>query len=548
MKAFSKARQGSKKAKAEQQNSRTAEQQNSRPKKIKPSSITLKILAVLLLTSATMYSAKAQINTLTSDTLWSTQGNSVADTNLFIGTITQQDFAIKTASQLQAIIKTDGKFAIGVSNLSQNLTSQFTVFEKGQGTSGNHVVSKFVGKVPGQQNPGMQYSYKIGNNGLVKQNQVKFLGDYDVQFKVGSSNAMSIQSTTGNVGIGTTNPQYKLSVDGTIQSTSLQSTEDHLIYAKSNGSVVLGPALQIDQNPIGQEDDGIPCGGIYTSTFTNWGGNTFGDCDARTIGSKNAKDIYFITNGAKHMTLTASGNLGIGNYPFDTRVVIRAYNEIQDVLKIQNKNTDTKFLVKSTGYTEMAEGKVNGDLNVDGDADFGNDVTIKNDMYVDDFIWGGNGGLINGIFLAEKVAIGDNYPWIGVPPNPGSGNNNGSGSQAPNFVDPFFCNGIDFKLVIDGAVKARRFRANMDCFPDYVFGEDYKLMPLNELEQFVQQNKHLPNIPSEADVIQNGIDLGEMNAKLLEKVEELTLYTIEQEKKLKALEEKLNKVLEIQKN
>jgi trimeric autotransporter adhesin len=63
-------------------------------------------------------------------------------------------------------------------------------------------------------------------------------------------------------------------------------------------------------------------------------------------------------------------------------------------------------------------------------------------------------------------------------------------------------------------------------------------MPLQQVEQYVQKNKHLPNIPSAEQVVNEGIDLAKMNAKLLEKVEELTLYIIEQDKRLKALEEK----------
>ena len=57
-------------------------------------------------------------------------------------------------------------------------------------------------------------------------------------------------------------------------------------------------------------------------------------------------------------------------------------------------------------------------------------------------------------------------------------------------------------------------------------------MPLSELEAFIQKNGHLPNLPTEAEVMENGVNLAEMNVKLLEKVEELTLYVIELEKKI----------------
>jgi hypothetical protein len=76
---------------------------------------------------------------------------------------------------------------------------------------------------------------------------------------------------------------------------------------------------------------------------------------------------------------------------------------------------------------------------------------------------------------------------------------------------------------------------NASCWPDYVFNKDYKLPSLNELEQFIAQNQHLPNVPSAAEVEANGVELGEMNALLLQKVEELTLYIIQMQKQIDKL-------------
>ena len=72
---------------------------------------------------------------------------------------------------------------------------------------------------------------------------------------------------------------------------------------------------------------------------------------------------------------------------------------------------------------------------------------------------------------------------------------------------------------------------------DYVFEKDYPLMPLSEVASFIEQNKHLPNIPSAATVAKNGRDLGDMQKKMMEKIEELTLYLIEQNQRLGALED-----------
>jgi YadA head domain repeat (2 copies) len=76
---------------------------------------------------------------------------------------------------------------------------------------------------------------------------------------------------------------------------------------------------------------------------------------------------------------------------------------------------------------------------------------------------------------------------------------------------------------------------------DFVFNKDYKLRPLSEVEQFIEANKHLPEVPSSAEVEENGINLGEMDAILLQKIEELTLYVIEQQKTIEELQKLIDK-------
>ncbi|MBN1761401.1 MAG: DUF4082 domain-containing protein [Chitinispirillaceae bacterium] len=76
--------------------------------------------------------------------------------------------------------------------------------------------------------------------------------------------------------------------------------------------------------------------------------------------------------------------------------------------------------------------------------------------------------------------------------------------------------------------------------PDYVFDKNYKLPALKELEEIIMAQKHLPEVPSAAEMKKNGVDLSELNMTLLKKVEELTLYVIEQNKKIESLEEKVS--------
>ena len=68
---------------------------------------------------------------------------------------------------------------------------------------------------------------------------------------------------------------------------------------------------------------------------------------------------------------------------------------------------------------------------------------------------------------------------------------------------------------------------------DYVFEKDHKLISIHNLEEFINKNKHLPGIPSAEEAVKNGVELLEMDSKLLAKIEELTLYIIEQDKSLR---------------
>ena len=102
-------------------------------------------------------------------------------------------------------------------------------------------------------------------------------------------------------------------------------------------------------------------------------------------------------------------------------------------------------------------------------------------------------------------------------------------------------NGTDklLQLESDGLLRSRKIKVDQNNWAEYVFDMEYSLMPLKELEEYISTHKHLPRVPSQQTVLSEGVDLGEMNVILLEKIEELTLYVIEQNKEMESLKEDL---------
>ena len=96
-----------------------------------------------------------------------------------------------------------------------------------------------------------------------------------------------------------------------------------------------------------------------------------------------------------------------------------------------------------------------------------------------------------------------------------------------------------FQLENNGLLRVRNVRVDTETWADYVFKDDYKLMSLAKVEEFIIEKGHLPNIPSEEVILKDGIDVAEMNVLLLQKIEELTLYLIDQEKQILELKKQV---------
>ena len=121
----------------------------------------------------------------------------------------------------------------------------------------------------------------------------------------------------------------------------------------------------------------------------------------------------------------------------------------------------------------------------------------------------------------------------------------GDGSQSNFFSGASFGGNVGIgtvnpvnKLDVNGTIHSKEVKVDMAGWPDFVFKKDYNLPTLEEVEKHIREKGHLEHIPNEQEVLKNGINLGEMNAKLLQKIEELTMYMIEIKKENEELKKK----------
>jgi len=354
---------------------------------------------------------------------------------------------------------------------------------------------------------------------------------------------MTILNSNGNVGIGTATPRGKLEVLNGSPNTDADPAGDLTVVGgnKSMGGTGLEAAnLSIQTNDGNNVNSGgsIGFGSRYNNTqFANYAAIK-GARDNGTAGNYSGYLIFGTrTNGGsttERMRITSGGFVGIG-----TAIP-------SEKLTIAGGHTDTKIRLTSSGnggdqpsnlslwasepgwtYTGTGIG-----YNVNGSPNYGRIDNTRGSSYIR-FLPGEtkfqfqNASGTN----VDALTIKDNG-FVGI----------GVGNTSPDA--PLTVNGTihakEVKIEISGAVVA-----------DYVFKPNYKLMPLNKVEEYVKTNNHLPEIPSAEEVGKNGMNMGEMQNKLLQKVEELTLYAIELQKTVNAQSNQISaqnaKIEELQK-
>ena len=229
-------------------------------------------------------------------------------------------------------------------------------------------------------------------------------------------------------------------------------------------------------------------------------GNNISSSSGSILGTKNEYPIYIKTNNVNRMIIDTDGNVGIGT------------EQPRQMLHVVGGNI---MISKSS---TKAPGSVNGSLYFGGDINNNNPHGKWGIEYLDyDGIYGLN--------FWQPYSVGSNTRnYVLFLSDNG---NIGVGTSNPQA-----------KLAVNGSILAKSIRVSTVAtyWPDYVFSQDYELMSLEELENYITDNKHLPGIISAAEVESQGdIDLGEMNTKLLEKIEELTLYIIDLQKQIDKL-------------
>jgi hypothetical protein len=117
-----------------------------------------------------------------------------------------------------------------------------------------------------------------------------------------------------------------------------------------------------------------------------------------------------------------------------------------------------------------------------------------------------------------------------------------TGGVNQTLTDAQIKNNIKLYLSPTGKLRAKEISVSLANWPDFVFEKDYPLPSLSVVEQYIAENQRLPNVPSAAEIEADGVNLGEMNAILLQKIEEFTLYILQQNKQISNLQEQINEL------
>ncbi|MEO9806132.1 MAG: hypothetical protein ABJF04_22925 [Reichenbachiella sp.] len=278
------------------------------------------------------------------------------------------------------------------------------------------------------------------------------------------------------------------------------------------------------------------------------------------LGSGGYSPLQFRTSNITRMTVAVDGNVGIGTTTPTGQLHLSYsnnginYNQILDGNKIQfdRSNNEASYIDK----------KDNGSLHFRMGSAFSTKMTINNSGNVGigttspskllhvssaapSFLLERTGSVSwetridnNGRFIIQDATNATEPLKIEALTPTATIYTKSNGNVGIGTADP------KSKLAVDGTIKATKVEvmADVNSVPDYVFEEDYELRTLQETKAYIEANKHLPEIPSAAEIGKDGMDLGDMNLRLLKKIEELTLYQIQMMEEMSKMKKELEEM------
>lgn len=213
------------------------------------------------------------------------------------------------------------------------------------------------------------------------------------------------------------------------------------------------------------------------------------------------------------------------------------YSSANNDLYFHNNSSHPRMIIKSSGKIGIGTTAPSSQLQVSAEGDPSLIEGEANGSKLHGFqIWGTDQCMYMGVSTSKRVSyIQSVDAWTATST---LALNARGGSVAIGTTDA-----AGHKLAVAGSIIAESVYCKLQSnWPDFVFTENYDLKTLDEVEDFIKENKHLPGIPAAGEVEENGIDLGDMNALLLQKIEELTLYIIEQNKQIANMQTQINSI------
>jgi len=334
----------------------------------------------------------------------------------------------------------------------------------------------------------------------------------------GKGNELTI-NTNGEVGVGTNSPNGQLSLGN--------YTGDNVTINDLDGIIQFNYP-----NPL--------AGGVVKRAFIQL--SNVDDLRMGTNSGNNTGKLIFRTNATDQVVIDQEGEVGIGTTTPIAKLHIPTGQDA-DLSSANNgfvmlgTGAGTSLLLDNNEIMVRSNPTTAGTLNIQND---GGELAIGARTTINKH---GQALVLNGINTSMALYqtssacnsfLGQSGTELFIGVNAGNLHLDATGQVAIGAVVPA---ASAYKLTVSGKVICEELKVKLvsSVWPDYVFANDYKLKSLSEVEQFILKNKHLPGIPSAVEVEKNGIEVGDMQKRMMEKIEELTLYILDQQKQIDEL-------------